>query len=242
MPAPVRFFVPGVAAPQGSKSAFPGMKRGGPCRCRRQSADGRPKLKCRKCLGFGTEIDLWVNQTESSKRVGPWRETTANVALRYRGRKFSSRVPLRLVLVFAFCRPPSHFGASGLSKAGRSMPRPQGKTSHGDYEKLARAAGDALTGVLYADDADVCSGAQEKYWTTGPTGMYVSIGPAARNTESPTSLLCAFGMREVGIDSDDHRLVKPLATDEHGFDPLEDVEVIGEPVPAPQGSLFGDGG
>ena len=240
---PVRFFVPGVAAPQGSKSAFPGMKRGGPCRCRRQSADGKPKLKCRKCLGFGTEIEQWVNQTESSKRVGPWRETVANVALRYRGRKFSSRVPLRLVLLFAFCRPPSHFCASGLSKAGRSMPRPQGKTSHGDYEKLARAGGDALTGVLYADDADVCSGAQEKYWTAGPGGMYVSVGPAARNAETPATLLSAFGMgvSEAGLDEDDHRLVR-VGDAEHGFDPLDDVAVIAAPAPAPQGSLFGDGG
>lgn len=61
--------------------------------------------------------------------------------------------PLRLELVFYRPRPSGHYNSKGeLSAAGRRSPAP---TTKPDALKLARGVEDALTGVVYRDDAAI---------------------------------------------------------------------------------------
>lgn len=193
--SPIRLFVAGDPVPQGSKVGFPFVKRLRRCSCRKNP-------KCKSCYGTGTSLLIKVAMHESSKRLKGWRETVSTGALEHRLRRFDERTPLHVVAVFAFRRPKSHFNKSGLSKAGREFPGPQGKTSHGDVEKLMRAVNDALASVLFHDDADIVSEHGVKVWTTGDEGVYLSVAPwtvgysedGPRCPESPNTLLHAFGV------------------------------------------------
>jgi crossover junction endodeoxyribonuclease RusA len=56
--------------------------------------------------------------------------------------------PCRLVVVFYFPRPKSHYGARGLKPSA-----PGWVTRTPDLDKLVRAVGDSLTGVCVRDDS-----------------------------------------------------------------------------------------
>ena len=71
-------------------------------------------------------------------------------------------VPVRLACTFVFARPKS---------APASRTRPIMKP---DYDKLARAVSDALTGVLYADDCQVVDGEQHKIYGT-PEAVHIRV-------------------------------------------------------------------
>lgn len=240
---PVRLFVAGEPAPQGSKSAFPLLRRGGPCGCRRQSGYGRPRANCRRCVGTGTEILVTVTQAEASKRAKPWRRAVRAVALEHRARKLSSRTPVRVAMAFAFARPPSHLAADRkrLTKSGREFPGPQGH-GLGDVDKLARAVADALTSALYSDDADVVRLDAAKFWTLGEPGLYVSVAPYAPAGETVESLLDAFAMVEVGVVGD-QVLIAHAPGAAHGAAPVRMTTVeVGNwdaPLATPQADLFG---
>ena len=63
-----------------------------------------------------------------------------------------STTPIALRLEFRIPRPQSHYTAEGPAPAvGAGLP-----AGHvGDVDKLSRAALDALTGIVYADDCQV---------------------------------------------------------------------------------------
>jgi crossover junction endodeoxyribonuclease RusA len=74
----------------------------------------------------------------------------------------------RLDLEFRFPRPPSHYTKKGAIKKGAPW-RPRK-----DLDKLLRATFDALTGVLYRDDYQVCEGSQTKiYVNDGAQGLLI---------------------------------------------------------------------
>jgi Holliday junction resolvase RusA-like endonuclease len=69
---------------------------------------------------------------------------------------------LRVSMVFYRPRPKGHFNSShGLNKAGRDSIAP---TTKPDVLKLARCAEDALTGVVWRDDALIVTETLEKKW------------------------------------------------------------------------------
>lgn len=115
------FFVPGAAAPQGSKRAI------------RLRGTGRVVL------------------VESSAKVKPYRAVVALAAREAWAKPPTSR-PVEVRLRFTFARPKSHFTGKGAIRGG--APDTPGKP---DIDKLARAALDALTGVVYVDDSQVVS-------------------------------------------------------------------------------------
>lgn len=90
-----------------------------------------------------------VALVESSARVKPYRAVVALAA-----REAWSQPPVTgavtVRLDFTFARPKSHFTAKGAIRSG--APHFPGKP---DIDKLCRAVLDALTGVVYADDAQV---------------------------------------------------------------------------------------
>lgn len=86
---------------------------------------------------------------ESSARVKPYRAVVA-LAARQAWQGAPTAGPVTLVVSFAFLRPKSHLTRSGALRAG--APAAPGRP---DLDKLLRAVGDALTGVIYADDSQV---------------------------------------------------------------------------------------
>lgn len=191
---PVRLFVRGTPAPQGSKRGFPYVKRDDVCKC---AADGGPpNQKCKSCLGIGHPVG--VRMVESSKRVDPWRQALRRAAEGMNIHAIAPRVPVRTALVFAFKRPPSHLagGGAGLTTDGRAFPAPTGH-GIGDAEKLERAVNDAISAVWFADDADIVRTDRIKVWTIGEPGLYLSAAPYHRHGETTDTLLEAFGMAEL---------------------------------------------
>lgn len=105
---------------------------------------------------------------ESSRQVGPWREIVRQAAITAMGDRPPIDGPVYLVQVFALPRPKSHYGTgrnSGQIKRGA----PHRPPVRPDLDKLARAVGDALTGICYRDDAQVVNLCVAKYYVM-PSG------------------------------------------------------------------------
>ena len=86
--------------------------------------------------------------TSDNSKLKPWRQElaqTAMVAIEENGAKIAARgVPISMALTFFFEKPRSE-RKSATHKATRP-----------DLDKLLRAVLDALTGIVYADDSQVC--------------------------------------------------------------------------------------
>ena len=94
----------------------------------------------------------WVR--DSSKRSYPWKAAVAAAAGEAMNGGGLLEGPLFLELVFFAPRRASHFGTgrnAGVLKASA----PDYPTKKPDVLKLARAVEDALTGVVYRDDAAI---------------------------------------------------------------------------------------
>lgn len=101
-----------------------------------------------------------VNVTDDNARSKDWRRTVAWSARQvFTGELL--RGALRVTFTFYRPRPKGHVGANGLTKAGRENPYP---TTKPDALKLARAAEDALTGVVWHDDAQIVEEVLSKRW------------------------------------------------------------------------------
>jgi crossover junction endodeoxyribonuclease RusA len=95
---------------------------------------------------------------EQTRRVRPWRAAAgaealaaANAAGHPTNPYWSA--PVALTLVCYFARPKAHYRAGGTLLRDMAPARPAGRV--GDADKIARAACDALTGVLFHDDSQV---------------------------------------------------------------------------------------
>lgn len=129
------FTVNGLPATAGSKRAFP-FKR----------PDG----------------SLGVNVSPDNKKAKPWMAAVAAEAREaYEGELL--RGPIELTVVFRLPRPQGHFGTGRNAGLVRdSAPRhPQVKP---DLLKMARAIEDALTGVIWKDDAQIVQEHLVKYY------------------------------------------------------------------------------
>ena len=132
--AEIRFTVYGRAQQKGSKRALPVRSKAGPTR---------------------------AVLVESNKRAAPWAAEVKSAALRaICGPGYGDpivelfRGPVRVEMAFWFARPRSHYGTgrnAGTVRAGA----PAHMITMPDIDKLARCAVDALTGVVFHDDAQV---------------------------------------------------------------------------------------
>jgi crossover junction endodeoxyribonuclease RusA len=81
---------------------------------------------------------------------------------------------LYVVLSFRLQRPKGHTGRRGLLPSAPAYP-----TGRPDLDKLIRAALDAMTGVVWADDSQVFIVHAEKRWADAdPPGLRVQVVPA----------------------------------------------------------------
>lgn len=133
----LEFVVFGQQQTAGSKRAFA-----------RIGANGRP---------FASVVD-------DNPKTKNWQAAVAQaaaVAMRCAGSTSLLEGPLVLCVVFTRVRPAGHFGKRGLNKTGLENPWPHKKP---DLLKLARAIEDALTGVVWRDDAQIVREVLEKRW------------------------------------------------------------------------------
>ena len=114
----VSFTVPGLPAPQGSKT--------------------RTK--------FGVR--------EDNPATRPWRNAVAWEAKAAMNGTMPLAGPVRLDVVFYFPRPKSHFG-SGRNAETLKPAAPTFHTAKPDVDKLCRAIGDSLTGIVLRDDSQI---------------------------------------------------------------------------------------
>lgn len=94
-----------------------------------------------------------VAVTDDSTRTKSWQATVASAALE--AGSGCSRDPLRLALAFYLRRPRAHYG-TGRNSARVRDAAPARPGVRPDLLKLARAVEDALTGIVWHDDAQVC--------------------------------------------------------------------------------------
>ena len=142
----IEFFVPGKAKPGGSKTYYPSKTPG--------------KKGYMAPAGTGTK---------------PWMNTVRFFAMAaYQGPLLLG--PLKLTIEFRRMRPGGHYlkgnNAHLLSKAGRENPWP---TPTPDLTKLTRALEDALKGIAWRDDSQVCIQETRKVYVDRDPGAMVRI-------------------------------------------------------------------
>lgn len=143
----LHFTVFGTPAPAGSKSAF-----------RWQAKDGR----------------TGVSVTDANPKSAPWKNQVAQVAGEAMNGRGLMDGPLRVVFRFYRRRPRGHYKKSGdLSAQGRRNPYPATKP---DATKCVRGAEDAMTGVVWTDDARIVHQVACKLWGE-PERLEVTVEP-----------------------------------------------------------------
>lgn len=135
----ISFYVPGLAMPQGSKTAF--------------AINGRAVMREGRTKEKAAEFKRWRQAVADA--------TAAAMHGRSRIAKPSA---VRLVAVFAFPRPASHYGTGrNAAKLKPSAP----VAYHGqkpDISKLLRAVEDSMTGIAYDDDSQIADAETLKIW------------------------------------------------------------------------------
>jgi crossover junction endodeoxyribonuclease RusA len=107
-----------------------------------------------------------VSLVESCARVKPYRALVSLAASQART-EAPTQQPVGIAIAFVFVRPKSHYTSKGALRAG--APTHPGKP---DIDKLCRAVLDALTGILYHDDAQVVSlNASKRYGVASMTAI-----------------------------------------------------------------------
>jgi len=109
----------------------------------------------------------------NAKALKPWRNDIKVAAFDAMSGypPWSGGVQLRAVFIFP--RPKHHFG-TGRNAGEVKASAPGWKTSAPDLDKLVRALGDALTGVVFKDDAQIVGISVTKIWGQTP-GVTVKL-------------------------------------------------------------------
>lgn len=123
------------------------------------------------------DIELWGTEPapqgsknpwggEANPRTKPWRAAVASEAAAVMQRLDLEPLdaPVHMNVVFVFARPKGHFG-TGRNAGSLKANAPTHKTGKPDLDKLVRAIGDALTGVVVRDDSRFVSLRVSKVYT-----------------------------------------------------------------------------
>jgi len=109
----------------------------------------------------------------ANRRQKPWMSHVQATAIeKYRGDPITE--PIYLELFFHLPRPKSHFG-SGKNSEKIKDSSPKKHVTTPDLTKLLRAVEDALTGIIWKDDSQVCGFMCSKAYTLGTPGVDIRI-------------------------------------------------------------------
>lgn len=152
----ITFTVIGRPQQRGSKTAVP--RRGGGF----VTVGGMPVLK------------------DANKHSKAWMDSVKLAAHQaYSGELLTG--PILLTVEFYFRRPQSHYG-SGRNFGQLKSSAPEHHLQTPDLDKLVRCLGDALTGVVWRDDRQVCETHSSRLWTTSTERAEVTIVELAQRT------------------------------------------------------------
>jgi len=108
---------------------------------------------------------------DTCKKNKTWRENVVLAACQNRTQTdMMMKGPLRLTIEFRLPRPKSHFRTG--KNAGELRPdAPTWHTKRPDCTKLIRSTEDALTGVLWLDDSQICEQVAQKVFHEKPGAL-----------------------------------------------------------------------
>lgn len=165
----LKFIVSGQPQPRGSKSPMAiGIAGGGflvdPIGHQRPTVHQKTRNGQKYILRGGRPL---VTTKDSNPKGKAWMQSIRAVAEQVTDDSPLLLGPVGLGVEFYLTRPLSHFGTgrnAGLVKPSAPGPLHCYKP---DIGKLMRPVEDALTGVVYADDAQICAYVppMQKYWT-----------------------------------------------------------------------------
>ncbi len=108
-----------------------------------------------------------VMMVDSNPKSKPWMAAVSSEAAAAMNGRPLLEGPLLLTATFFFPRPKSHFG-TGKNAAFLKAVAPTYHGTKPDADKLVRALGDAMTGVVYRDDSQIAVlQIQKEYSMTG---------------------------------------------------------------------------
>lgn len=164
----IQFVVIGRPQQRGSKTAVP--KRGG---------------------GFVTKGGMPVLK-DANKHSKAWMDSVRCAAQQaYDGELLKG--PIELSVAFHFRRPQSHYGI-GRNFGQLKDSAPQHHMQTPDLDKLVRCLGDALTGVIWLDDRQVCKTVSERLWTTTTELAVVTIYELPVSTVASAAAATQLGL------------------------------------------------
>jgi Holliday junction resolvase RusA-like endonuclease len=113
---------------------------------------------------------------EDNPRTGPWRNAVAAAAYDAMNGHPPLHGPLRLEVTFTFPRPKGHY-RTGRHAGELRETAPAFCSTRPDLDKLLRALGDAITGIVVVDDAQVVVVDATKVY--GSPGALITVRSAA---------------------------------------------------------------
>lgn len=120
---------------------------------------------------------------EDAKRNKTWRESVAQAALAaYRGDALIG--PVGVEVVFLMPRPKGHYG-SGRNAGTLKRTAPCYHVTKPDATKLWRSTEDALTGLVWRDDAQVATQRVFKKYANKAPGAIIRIFPLPTLDDAP---------------------------------------------------------
>lgn len=146
MTEPIRFFVAGNPAPGGSKTAFVARRKGG-------EIVMRP----------GTNVPIINMSDAGGGRTKVWRKAVAWEGRRVMMTEKIIEGACKVEFIFFLKRPQNHFRSgkfAGIPKENA----PLHHTQKPDCLKFSRSTEDALTGIVWRDDAQTIRICSEKRW------------------------------------------------------------------------------
>lgn len=179
---PTKFIIPGKGERQGSKKAFPLRAKGDSAtvallrRCARYAP---PELRAEAerhlaQLPPGHYVEannrLVINLVDDNPKVAAWKKRVAGpiAAQAHEGKPLFDG-PVRNVITFFTPRPQKHFTTKGLRPEA-----PIYDMTEPDLFKIVRSVEDAMSGIVYCDDKQVCHVAASKQYTD--TEPYIDVG------------------------------------------------------------------
>ena len=153
----ISFFVAGIPRPGGSKTAMPIYNRTGHA-VTTMTATGkhRPVLR----------------YVDDAKGNSEWRKAVALFGRQAWGIQAPMEGPLGIRVTFYLSRPQYHYGTGRNKKVVKDR-APKYSTAKPDLTKLMRSTEDALKGILWTDDAQICRQELEKRYTANQPGARV---------------------------------------------------------------------
>lgn len=108
---------------------------------------------------------------DANAELEPWRDAVAKTAAANGWGRELIDGPVALALAFIVARPRSHFGKRGLRPSAPVMP-----DTTDDMDKLVRAIGDSLAGIVYTNDSRIVATRAVKLYGT-VEGVMVTVTP-----------------------------------------------------------------